>query len=91
MIGRGELMENTGGLKEIRCGIAGADGKEGWDVVFADYNYPEMKEHLYFLLIKFPIDFIKTLNQEEKRKLRMIKEKLDEDVENYYWTLMDND
>jgi hypothetical protein len=85
MIGRGEFIADTGGLKEIRCGIAGVNGKEGWDVVFADYNYPEIKVRIYFLLVKFPIDAISKLSQEQKRKLRMIKEKLDEYVDLYYW------
>ncbi len=87
ILGRGEFIEGTGGLKEIQCGIGGADGKTGWDLVFADYNYPEIKEHIYFLLAKFPINITNgvILSQEQKTKLRMIKEKLDEFVDRYYW------
>ena len=53
--------------------------------MFADYNYPEIRVHLYFLLARFPIDAISKLSQEQKKKLRMIKEKLDEYVDLHYW------
>jgi hypothetical protein len=85
MLGRGEPIEGTGGLKEIRLESGDPDGKK-WDVVFAAYNYPAKKERIYFLLVKLPKNVIKNLNQEQKRKLMILKEKVDEYVRRYYGT-----
>jgi hypothetical protein len=86
MLGRGTIIEDTGGLKEFRCGSGAPDGKGYWDVVFADYNCPATRVCVYFLLVKFPNDVIKKLSQEQKDKLRILKGKVDEYVLRHYGT-----
>ena len=86
ILGRGAIIEDTGGLKEFRCGSGAPDGKGCWDVVFAAYNCPTTRVCLYFLLVKFHIDVIKKLTQEQKDKLRILKGKVDEYVLRHYGT-----
>ena len=81
MLGRGEVITGTGGLKQIRCGLGGCYGKKhGWQVVFADY--PEYS--VTFLLIRFPDKYIKGLSRYELKKLKEAKKSIDLLVELKY-------
>lgn len=91
MLGRGEIIEDTGGLKKIRCGIAGDNGKEGWEVVFTDYVFPDIRVRIYLLLVKFPLDIKRSLSQKQKKELRKLKEEADYYVGLLYEKLKDND
>ena len=74
MLGRGEVITGTGGLKQIRCGLGGCYGKKhGWQVVFADYP----KYSITFLLIRFPDKHKKSLSRYELKKLKEAKKQLD--------------
>ncbi len=76
MLGRGEVIAGTGGLKQIRCGLGGCYGKKhGWQVVFASYYYPEYS--VTFLLIRFPDKYIKDLSRYELKKLKEAKKRID--------------
>ncbi|MDT8301651.1 MAG: hypothetical protein RQ760_09215 [Sedimentisphaerales bacterium] len=75
MLGRGELIKETGGLREIK--IKDPSGKESWNVVFAAYYCPKIRARIYYLLLKYPPNVLESLDQEEKNKLRMLKEKVD--------------
>jgi len=81
MLGRGEVIAGTGGLKQIRCGLGGCYRKKhGWQVVFADY--PEYS--ITFLLIRFPDKHIKALSRYELKKLKEAKKRIDSLVELKY-------
>ena len=91
MLGRGEIIEDTGCLKKVRCGIAGDDGKEGWEVVFADFTYPDIGVKLYLLLLKYPLRKKRYLSSEMRNELRKLKEKVDYFIGCYYEKLRNND
>jgi len=91
MLGAGEFIENTGGLKKTRCGIGGRHGKTGWQVVFADYAYPDKSVHIFILLLKFPLNLGHDLSRKERSELRKLKEKADYYVGLYYERLKGND
>jgi hypothetical protein len=77
MLGHGETIEGTGGLKQVRCGLGGFAGKScGWQVVFADYPGCQIT----VLLIKFPDKIKRRLNKKEKEELRESKQQLDEEI-----------
>lgn len=82
--GRGKAIEGTGGLKEIRCGDKLSDGKGGWDVVFAAYNFPARRIYVYYLLVKYHIGVVKKLTAAERMKLKALKEDVDKYVRSQY-------
>lgn len=90
MLGGGEPIENTGGLKTIRCGIGGRYGRTGWEVVFADYIYPDIRVHIYLLLTKLPLNIGDSLSEEQKSELQKLKEKADYYMGLYYEKLKKN-
>ena len=90
-LGRGEIIEDTGGLKKVRCGIAGDNGKEGWEVVFADYVFPDIRVRIYILLVKFPLNLRRSLNQRLRKELRKLKGDADYYIEHYYENFGNND
>lgn len=87
MLGGGEPIKGLGGLKEIRCGPGGRYGQTGWEIVFADYFYPDIGhqgKRIFFLLVAFPIDISKKLSQEERETLKRLKAMADDYVESHY-------
>ncbi|OHB78063.1 MAG: hypothetical protein A2Z25_24650 [Planctomycetes bacterium RBG_16_55_9] len=84
MIGRGKLIDDTGGLKIIRCDIGGSRGKDDRDIVFAAYNCPRIRTHLFYLLVKYPVSVIENMSQEQKSELRTLKKKVDKYVHRKY-------
>lgn len=84
MLGHGEIIEDTGGLKKVRCGIAGDNGKKGWEVVFSDYVFPDIRVRIDLLLVKFPLNTRRSLSQKLKTELRKLKEDADYYIGCYY-------
>jgi hypothetical protein len=86
MQGNGQYIPDTGGLKRIQCGAAGHRSKsdEGWEAVFAEYVYSDIRTRFFVLLDKIPLAFDKTLGQEQKQQLRQIKERVDDLIGRWY-------
>lgn len=81
MLGKGDVIPGTGGLKQIRCGLGGCYGAtNAWQVVFADY--PEYS--ITFLLIRFPGKYKQTLTAGESTELKKIKRRLDRLMGKHY-------
>ncbi|MFX0204167.1 MAG: hypothetical protein ACFFCW_49345, partial [Candidatus Hodarchaeota archaeon] len=63
MLGQGKPIKGLGGLKEVRSGPGGSHGRTrtGWEVVFAEYVYPDVRARIFALLVKFPVGIQTTL------------------------------
>ncbi|MBN2019717.1 MAG: hypothetical protein JW749_05775 [Sedimentisphaerales bacterium] len=83
MLERGRTIKSTGGFKKIRCKCGIAD-ENVWDIVFADYNYPGKRKRAYLLVAKWPINIIEHMNRRQRRKLRILKDKLDGYMRDYF-------
>lgn len=89
--GNGEYIEDAAGLKTVRCGPYGHYGKEGREVVFAEYPYPDIKKRIFLLLNEFPLSFDRALTEEEKGELHRLKAKADRYIERFCESLQDEE
>lgn len=86
MQSNGEYIPDTGGLKRILCGPAGHRGKsqEGWEVVFAEYTYADIRKRFFWLLFKLPRTLDAMLTDQDRKALRRLKAKADRCMERHY-------
>jgi hypothetical protein len=84
IIGRVKPIEGTGGLKVVRCDIGGFRKKEERDIVFAAYSCPHIRTYIFYLLVKYPIDVIDTMNKEQKKEFKTLKQKVDTFIRQKY-------
>jgi hypothetical protein len=93
MQGGGEFISDTGGLKRIRCGAAGHLGRseEGWEVVFAEYTYADIRKRFFWLLFKLPAAIDTALTEDDKDALRRLKARADHRMGIYYESVRDSE
>jgi hypothetical protein len=93
MQGNGENIPDTGGLKRIRCGPAGYLGRlrTGWEVVFAEYTYADIRKRFFWLLFKLPLTLDTALTKQDKDALRRLKAKADHCMELHYERLQEDE
>jgi len=89
----GEFISDAGGLKRIRCGAGGYLGRseEGWEVVFAEYTYADIRKRFFWLLFKVPTAIDTTLTAEDKDALRRLKAQADHRMGVYYESIRDSE
>ena len=93
MQGYGEQIPDTGGLRRIRCGAAGYLGRseKGWEVVFAEYTYADIRKRFFWLLFKLPLTIDTALTEDDKEALRHLKAKADHRMELYFERLTEDE
>ncbi len=93
MQGNGEEIPDTGGLKRIRCGSGGHLGQsdEGWEVVFVEYTYADIRKRFFWLLFKSPLALDTTLTEQDRAALRHLKARADHRMELYYEMLQEDE
>jgi ferric iron reductase protein FhuF len=89
MLGHGEIIANTGGLKRMTCGRAGSHTRSGRRIVFAEYSYPDVNTRFFLLLARFPENVVQNLSEAERRQLKTLKQNADYYIEQRYEELLD--
>ena len=76
MLGGGDTIGGTGGLKKIRCAAAGRGKSGGWRIIFADY--PRQAKTIF--IAAYPKNAKSNVTPAEKVVLRELKAELDRTV-----------
>ena len=89
MLGHGETIASTGGLKKMICGKAGLHTRSGRHIVFAEYSYRDVNTRFFLLLARFPESVVQNLSEAERKQLKKLKQEADYYIEQRYEELFD--